>query len=47
MNLSSLKIPTQEIPTWDIPKRDFKYSHPGFLIFLFFIIVTVVIDIIT
>ena len=39
------KIPTQKIPTWNIPTHVFKHSHPSFLIFCFFIIVTVIIDI--
>ena len=36
------KIPTQKIPTWNIPTHVFKHSHPSFLIFCFFIIVTVI-----
>ena len=39
------KIPTQKIPTWNIPTHVFKHSHSSFLIFCFFIIVTVIIDI--
>ena len=42
----SLKIPTQKISTQNIPIHVFKYFQPGFfLIFCFFIIVTVIIDI--
>ena len=29
-------IPSRKIPTRKIPTHVFKYSHPGFLIFLFF-----------
>ena len=36
---------TRKIPTWNIPTHVFKHSQPSFLIFSFFIIVTVIIDI--
>ena len=36
---------TRKIPTWNIPTHVFKHSQPSFLIFCFFIIVTVIIDI--
>ena len=38
-------IPTRKIPTWNFSTHVFKHSHPSFLIFCFFIIVTVIIDI--
>ena len=36
---------TRKITTWNIPTHVFKHSQPSFLIFCFFIIVTVIIDI--
>ena len=39
------KIRIRKIPTWNIPTHVFKHSQPSFLIFCFFIIVTVIIDI--
>ena len=40
------KISTQKAPIWNIPTHVFKYLNTGFFIFfVFFIIVTVIIDI--